>query len=468
MAFIESIHLSSNLLALLVFSLVTAGIYRLLPKSAKHCFLLLASILFYCCCSIKYLAVMLLAGIWTFFSAKKIQQTKSKGWLRACIIPLALTLCLFKYWMPVSEFLGSKSGCGSVIKLILPLGMSYYILKSISYAADIYHGRIEAENNIVIFLSYITFFPQIIAGPIQRYKEWRPQMESQSDRFSFRTGFYYILEGLFMKAVIANRISPYVLETFSAPGSVNGVQLWIGFFLYSFYIYFDFAGYSNIAIGITQCFGIDCVKNFKRPYLAINLKDFWARWHISLSTWLRDYIYIPLGGNRKGKLRKCFNVMITFLVSGMWHGSTWNFIVWGGYHGILNSFTYKKRDQLSKWKIPLLTVVNFILVSVGWVFFGTSTVSDAAAYFKGMFSRLSFSMKSIQAAILPFTNDNTCLAFFIVPVVFIAIYIAKEIFKENDWIKGGGIPSALWYTFVLTSIILFGMFSNSSFIYAGF
>lgn len=467
MGILES--LSSNLLLLIVFALVVAFIYRLCSHNVRKYFLLFANLFFYFCCSAKYLVVMLFAGFWSFFVAKRMARAESRPKLIVAVGPLVLLLCLFKYWMPLNELIGDLVWLDA-IRLVLPLGMSYYILKSISYIVDVREGRIVAEGSVVEYLSYVTFFPQIIAGPIQRYKDWKPQLGERQYQVDFLTGFYYIVQGLFMKVVIANRLSSYVLETFASPAEANGVQLWLGFFLYAFYIYFDFAGYSNIAVGITQCFGIDCINNFKRPYLAINLKDFWARWHISLSTWLRDYVYIPLGGNRKGKVRKLVNVMITFLVSGMWHGSTWNFILWGGFHGLLNAPNYKKRDQLPRWRIVFQTIVTFMLVSVGWVFFGTKTLQDSLAYLHGMVFRISLDMSSVQAAIMPFSadRDNTCLPLFLVAVFFIMIFILKEIAVEFGIVKFGKKSVSVWYIFLLTAVILFGVFSNSTFIYAGF
>lgn len=467
MGILES--LSSNLLLLIVFALVVAFIYRLCSHNVRKYILLFANLFFYFCCSAKYLVVMLLAGFWSFFVAKRMARAESRPKLIVAVGPLVLLLCLFKYWMPLNELIGDLVWLDA-IRLVLPLGMSYYILKSISYIVDVREGRIVAEGSVVEYLSFVTFFPQIIAGPIQRYKDWKPQLGERQYQVDFRTGFYFIVQGLFMKVVIANRLSSYVLETFASPAEANGVQLWLGFFLYAFYIYFDFAGYSNIAVGITQCFGIDCINNFKRPYLAINLKDFWARWHISLSTWLRDYVYIPLGGNRKGKVRKLVNVMITFLVSGMWHGSTWNFILWGGFHGLLNAPNYKKRDQLPRWRIVFQTIVTFMLVSVGWVFFGTKTLQDSLAYLHGMVFRISLDMSSVQAAIMPFSadRDNTCLPFFLVAVFFIMIFILKEIAVEFGIVKFGKKSVSVWYIFLLTAVILFGVFSNSTFIYAGF
>lgn len=459
--------LSGNLLHFIAFAVIVVAAYRLSPTKARKYVLLGFNMVFYYMCSPKYLIVMLFAGLWSFFCGKKMEVAGNrKGAALMGIIPLVALLCAFKYWMPVEELLSGLGG-GRIIHLILPIGMSYYILKSISYLADIYYKKINPEKDAVVFLAYVTFFAQIIAGPIQRYKEWHENINAKPS-VGIASGYYYIVMGLFMKVVIANRLSTYVTGTFADPSAMGGLQLWLGFFLYAFYIFFDFAGYSNIAIGVTQWFGIDCIKNFKRPYLAVNIKDFWSRWHISLSTWLRDYIYIPLGGNRKGKVRKVINVMITFLVSGMWHGSTLNFIVWGGYHGIFNTIYGGKIQQTGKFKHFANIVLTFLVVSCGWVFFATETLGDSVEYFKGMLTRVSFDMTSIQSAILPFTSDNTCLSFFLIAVAFIVIYILKELNDEFRVVKTNVATSFLWQVFILSSIILFGSFGATSFIYAGF
>lgn len=459
-------NLSTNLLQFIAFAAIAVSAYRLCPLNARKYVLLGVNMVFYYICSPKYLLVMIIAVLWTFFSGKKIEVASNRKCATLMgIIPLAVLLCTFKYWMPIEELL-SGMGCG-IIHLILPFGMSYYILKSISYLADIYYKKINPEEDAIAFLSYVTFFAQIIAGPIQRYKEWHENINAKPS-VGIASGYYYIVMGLFMKVVIANRLSTYVTGTFADPSAMGGLQLWLGFFLYAFYIFFDFAGYSNIAIGVTQWFGIDCIKNFKRPYLAVNIKDFWSRWHISLSTWLRDYIYIPLGGNRKGKVRKVINVMITFLVSGMWHGSTLNFIVWGGYHGIFNTIYGGKIQQSGKIKHFANIVLTFLVVSCGWVFFATKTLGDSFEYFKGMLTRVSFDMTSIQSAILPFTSDNTCFSFFLVAAAFIVIYILKELNDEFRVVKTNVATSFLWQVFILSSIILFGSFGVTSFIYAGF
>lgn len=460
--------LSTNLLHFIAFAAIVVTAYRLSLAKVRQYLLFGCNLVFYYIGSPQYLVVMLFAGLWAFICGKQIEVAinRKKATLVG-IVPLVALLCTFKYWMPIETLLSEVGGGGKIIHLILPIGMSYYILKSISYLADIYYKKISPEKDAVAFLAYVTFFAQIIAGPIQRYKEWHENINAKPS-VGVATGYYYIVMGLFMKVVIANRLSTYVTATFADPSAMGGLQLWLGFFLYAFYIFFDFAGYSNIAIGVTQWFGIDCIKNFKRPYLAVNIKDFWSRWHISLSSWLRDYIYIPLGGNRNGKMRKTVNVMITFLVSGMWHGSTINFVAWGAFHGVFNTIYGGKLQQSNKFKHILNMVLTFIVVSCGWVFFATKTLGDSFEYFRGMLTRVSFDMPSIQSAILPFTQDNTCLSFFLVAVYFIAVYMFKEVNDEFRLIKTNAVTSLLWQVFILSSVILFGSFGTTSFIYAGF
>lgn len=459
-------HLSTNLLLFLLFSAIAVVVYRVANKKYKTYVLLLFNLTFYYCCSAKFLGIMLLAGVSAFFMALKMSDTKNKKQnLLLGIIPLIGILCTFKYWNSTVELFFSQNE--GRISLFLPIGMSYYILKSISYLFDVYYARIVPERNVFSYLAYVTFFPQIMAGPIQRYSEWKEQITNMRT-VGCSSGYYYIISGLFMKVVIANRMANYVDYVFDNPSVMSGLQLWIGFFLYTFYIFCDFAGYSNIAIGITQCFGIDCVKNFKRPYYSYNIKDFWGRWHISLSTWLRDYVYIPLGGNRYGRIKKYINIMITFLVSGMWHGPTWNFVVWGGYHGLLNILYGGKIPIKYSFKYFIHVLFTFLLVSIGWVFFATKSLGDAIEYFKGMLTRLSIDIGSIQTAILPFTNDNNCLAYFLVLVIFLFSQGVKELNEEYKIVEQRNIISFVWQVFILSSIILFGIFDNTSFIYAGF
>lgn len=468
--------LYTNLLYFLLFSVVAACLFWVTSRKYRSLTLLVLSLLFYTVCAGWYVVFVLLVGLWSFFCAGKIGSTEGlnerKKWLIWGIVPILVILCLFKYWTPTYSVLGRMiSGAKriSLIKVVLPLGMSYYILKSISYIIDVYRERIHCERYLINYLAYISFYGQIVSGPIQRYEQWESEFHKERPTKTYIDGFYHVASGLFMKLVIANRLVDYVSATIAAPNSANGLQLWLGFFFYAIYIYCDFAGYSHIAIGVTNLFGLECIDNFNRPYFSKNIREFWNRWHISLSSWLKDYVYIPLGGNRKGSARRILNVMITFLICGIWHGSTLSFIIWGIYHGLANVLTSKSSPHDN---VPILRLIKsvwtFLIVSIGWVFFATPNFGTAIPFFKGMFTRLSFNAVSIGQAILPFTHDNTCVSFFLTVVFFIVVLAFKEANDELGFIHPNRRLSFVWQVFVWASILLFGVFGANTFIYAGF
>lgn len=469
-------ELGSNVLALIVFSIVILVVYYLIPRQVRKSYLLLTSIAFYGLCDLKMLAVLLASIVFTWYCTNMIQKSNSKKWLFFGCTVLILLLAFFKYnnffvnsVNAILDCFGIRDNSG-ILKLALPLGISYYVFKSISYMVDVYKKKYEAEKNLLNYGFYISFYPEIISGPISRYDEFKKAMDTSMNYSvkNMETGFYLIIRGLFMKGVIANRLADYVGGVFSAPESFGGIALWLAAFFYAVQLYCDFAGYSSIAIGITQLFGLHYKDNFIRPYFSTNIVEFWNRWHISLSSWLKEYIYIPLGGSRCSKLRKKLNVMIVFLVSGLWHGTGLNFVVWGLYHGILNAFTPRKKEAPKGIKKFILIIVNFALVTFGWIPFGSQTLGKAAVYIKRMFLNLSISMVDIQRAILPFTSDNTCIAFFLTVILFTGILIIREWYEEKKNIKSSEPASLLWQVFLLTSILLFGNFASSGFIYANF
>lgn len=470
------IDLYNNLLYFLSFAIAATCVYWIVPRRFRSLGLLCTNILFYTVCAGWYIIFVLVAGLWSFHCAKKINEDRQgiqrKKWLLSGIIALLLLLCFFKYWTPSQSLIGQLlDGCVdfNIIQIVLPLGMSYYILKSISYLVDVYKKKIDCEGDVINYLAYVSFYGQIVSGPIQRYEQWKSEIMKEMPTKNWKDGFYHVLLGLFMKLVIANRLCDFITATIQAVDSASGLQLWLCFFLYSIYIYCDFAGYSYIAIGVTHFHGLDCIANFNRPYFSKNIREFWNRWHISLSSWLRDYVYIPLGGNRKGKFRRVLNVMITFVTCGIWHGSTLSFAVWGGYHGVVNALTPKrKNDESNHFKNAIRIIWTLMIVSAGWVFFASPTLGTALAFFKGMFTRLSFDMSTIQESILPFTGNNNCLAYFITVLVFIFILFLKEADDEYGFLSRTKVASFLWQVFLLSSILLFGVFGASSFIYAGF
>lgn len=466
--------LYSNLLYFLLFSLFSTIIFWITPKKHRGVVLLCLNFLFYTLCAGWYVMFVFSVGAWSFLCAKEISKNENikdrKKWLTWGIVPTLLTLCFFKYWAPVWSVVGGMLDNAerfNILRVVLPLGMSYYILKSISYMIDVFREKVVCERNPINYLAYVSFFGQIVSGPIQRYEQWYREWNKVRPTKTYINGFYHIMMGLFMKLVIANRLVGFIDVTFTSPNDAGGLQLWLGFFLYAVYIYCDFAGYSHIAIGVTNFLGLDCIDNFNRPYYSNNIREFWNRWHISLSSWLKDYVYIPLGGNRKGPARRVLNVMITFLTCGIWHGSTMSFVVWGGYHGVANILTKKKNDGQNN-RLFLRIVYNFLIVATGWIFFASPTLKDALLYFKGMFTRLSITASSAEKAILPFTNNNTCLAFFITVVFFILVLFFKEANDEFNFLPKNKTTSFIWQVFIMASVLLFGVFGANSFIYAGF
>lgn len=460
--------LYTNQLLLIALSVVAAVIYRGMRGHMAQGFLLLFSLTFYWLCCGWYVLVLLAAGLWSHYAAYHIaaHPTHGRRWFCWGILPVAASLCVCKLAAPMSAFL-AEGDVPCLSSIILPLGMSYYVLKAIAYLSDVYHHRHKPAASCVSYLAYITFFGQIVAGPIQRFDQWQQSAESvPSWRRDFPSAYYMFARGLFLKLVIARRLSPFITATLAAPAAACGLQLWLFYFLYAVYIYADFAGYSLIAIGITRLFGIHCPDNFNLPYFSRNIREFWSRWHISLSQWLRDYIYIPLGGNRCHQWRHVTNVMLTFLVSGLWHGSTLSFIVWGAYHGLLNVLT--PRVQPHRWMRALGIPVTFLLVALGWMVFCTPDVATAAVMLTTMFCDTCLSMASIQSAILPFTGDNTCLPHFLVASFFVLMLAAKECNERFHLLRSTPCRSFIWQVFVLCSLLLFGLFGNVSFIYAGF
>jgi len=468
--------LQKSIIALLLFTLGALIVYYLLPQSKRKYFLLAVSMLFYILCDIKMFAVLLGTLLWTWYCGKKIEGSSRKKWLFIGCLPVVLLLIFFKYnqffVQSAQRLLGSfgLDVTAEVANILIPLGISYYSFKAISYLSDLSNSNLAHSAKFVDYALYLLLYAEILSGPISRYHDYETILDRgfHGSKENLENGFYLIIKGMFMKAVIANRLSGYVTAVFSAPASYPGLALWLAAFFYAIQLYCDFAGYSFIAVGITQLFGMYQTKNFSRPYFAVNIRDFWDRWHISLSNWLKDYIYIPLGGSRCSKLRNNGNILTVFLISGLWHGSGLNFVVWGLYHAVVNILTGKRKKELKGIKKSGSILLNFCIVTFGWIFFGTKNLSTAWTYIRHMFTDLTLSMNTIQSAILPFTNDNSCVAFFLVALGFILILAIREFYEEKKKLDSCATASSAWQVFLLTMIILFGDFGSAGFIYANF
>lgn len=373
--------------AYFAFLCVILLLYYAIPKNRQWVLLLVSGIFFYSCFSLKMWIFLLFTAVTTYLYAR--YAAKSGKWLAFVIIINVGALLFLKT---------SASGLGVVNRLgldrfaiLLPVGISFYTLQTVAYMTDVHKGKIKAQNNFLKYFLFITFFPQVLQGPIPRYEDLGPQLfcGHALEEKNIRNGWYLILWGLFQKMVIADRCNIVVNEIFGNYLNYDGLYFWIGGILYSIQLYTDFAGCVSIASGSAQLFGIRLSWNFNHPYFAMSIKDFWRRWHISLSSFLRDYIYIPLGGNRKGKLRKWINIMITFTVSGIWHGIGTHYLAWGLLHGfyqVAGEILTPLKDGLRKltgmekgcFAHRLFSrLFTCFLAMVAWIFFRAENTSKA-------------------------------------------------------------------------------------------
>ena len=475
----------SNIMLTLVFSAGVAVVYYLVPRRFRQWLLLLASVLFYVSAGPWLLALSGGSALWSFYTGVKIEQAetkeKKKVWLWAGILPILGVLFVYKYF---NFFVGSVAallalaglgGSAPVLSLAVPMGISYYTFKMISFLADIYLGKRGAERGLEgcgAYLTYILFFPQILSGPIERSEHFIEQLHEGPTYHAelFSVGLQRIVLGLFKKIVIANRLAGYVDAVFGAPESYPGLACVMAAFFYSFQLYCDFSGYSDIAIGMANVLGIDSGQNFDCPYFSRGIKEFWSRWHISLSGWLKDYIYIPLGGNRVSPVRHRLNVLATFLVSGLWHGANWSFVIWGGMHGLWNIISTKKEESVPLARRVLETLITFCGVTLAWVFFRAESFGKALGFLTYAVTCFSLSYVDIQNSILPFTGDNTCAAYFLTACGFLFLlflYERGQVYGKKEK-REGMVLSSAWLAVMLVSVVLFGVFGASGFLYANF
>lgn len=387
----------------IVFLLYWLVFDRLIGRSKRqlmwqNAFVVVASYVFYGWWDWRFLLLIAFTSLCSWGSGILIGNNrgnkKSKRWMWANILLNLGILGLFKYYdFFVTEFaqLFHLSTEGLLLKLILPVGISFYTFQALSYSIDIYRGKIEPTKDIVAFFAFISFFPQLVAGPIERATHLLPQFQKKRE-FDYDTavdGMRQILWGLFKKVVVADNCAVYVNQVFANSGSHSGSTLLLAAVFFTFQIYGDFSGYSDIAIGTAKLFGIRLMRNFNVPYFSRDIAEFWRRWHISLTTWFRDYVYIPLGGSRVSKAKVVRNTFVIFLVSGFWHGANWTFIVWGAYHAllflplILTGKNRKYTNQIAEGRyLPTFKeagqmLMTFILAVFGWIVFRSESIGQA-------------------------------------------------------------------------------------------
>ncbi|MBR0413863.1 MAG: MBOAT family protein [Clostridia bacterium] len=389
---------------LIVFLPVTLVLYYIVGEvvtrstTVKNIILLIASLLFYAWGEPVYIVLMLISILFNFFAGKDIDRAKKAGnrggakaaFIIAIVFNLAV-LGFFKYFGFLVENINALFHIELQIpQLALPIGISFYTFQIMSYIIDLYRGETEVQNHIIPFALYISLFPQLIAGPIVKYKDIALQLENRKeDLNTFSQGMLRFTVGLSKKLILANTLGA-VFTTIQAQGAANTslVSAWLGIICYTLQIYFDFSGYSDMAIGLGGIFGFRFNENFRYPYIATSVTDFWRRWHISLSTWFKEYVYIPLGGNRCKTPRVILNLLIVWFLTGLWHGAAWNFIAWGMFYGVLLIIEkYVLGKVLEKIPRFIRHIVTLFIVMIGWVFFSAPDLGEAVQYLAAMFGK---------------------------------------------------------------------------------
>lgn len=412
-----------NSLHFLLFLPIVVLLYYILPVRWRWVLIFFASCYFYMAFVPYYILILFFIILVDYFSGLWIEKSEGRKRLYFLVLSLLtniLLLSFFKYFNFVNDNLAALfSLFGSEFKpvnlsIVLPIGLSFHTFQSMSYTIEVYKGRQKAERHLGYFANYVLFFPQMVAGPIERYEGLGNELKkAQAPLYrNFSDGFRLILFGLFIKMCVADNIAPYVNAVYNDPASHHPLQVWMAVFLFSFQIYADFFGYSTIAIGSARLLGVSIMDNFRSPYLSASVNEFWGRWHISLSTWFRDYVYIPLGGNRVSIPRWAFNTMVVFMISGLWHGASWTFVVWGGLHGLMllsERFFSKWISSVNAtgvWR-AILVLKTFVLTSLIWIFFRAENFQKAKSMFKALgslkntaFSESSYTIAAIFALLI--------------------------------------------------------------------
>ena len=450
-------------------------LYFLSPYKWRWLVLLLLSYYFYMSWNVNYVFLILFTTIISYWSAIKIEKAKLKRskklYLVISVVASLGVLFFYKYFNFFGEsinIVSNKMGLESQIpyfKLLLPVGISFYTFQTLSYSIDVYRDKMKAEYHFGIYALYVSFFPQLVAGPIERSTRLLPQFRVKHDlNFqNFVLGVKWIILGYFMKLVIADRLALYVDSVYNNVYEHSGVTFLVATFLFAFQIFGDFAGYSSIAIGIARIMGYKLITNFNRPYFGSSIGDLWHRWHISLSTWFRDYFYIPMGGNRVSVPRWYLNLFLTFLVSGLWHGANWTFVIWGALHGfyivIENLFKLQVKKKISFIERIARVLIVFILVDFAWIFFRANNLTEAMyivksiADFSGtLFIDYKVFFYGFIGLLILFVND-------------LIVENYKDSIILNDQLNGKVVT---YYAILICILLSIGVFNGGQFIYFQF
>lgn len=454
-----------------LFFLVVFSSYWFLGHRRQNQMLLVASYFFYGCWDWRFLFLLLLSTLIDYIVALLIDRTndsaRRKQLLAVSLVCSLSILGFFKYFNFFAgslEILLSKLGIPAKLlhlNIILPVGISFYTFQSISYAFDVYRRQLKPVRNFFDFALFVSFFPQLVAGPIERATNLLPQILSKRS-FSlkqFQEGCYLIFWGLFQKVYIADNLSAVVAQAFAEKGPLSGPTVLLALYAFAFQIYCDFAGYSNMARGIAKTMGFELMVNFNLPYFAMGLADFWRRWHISLSTWLKDYLYIPLGGNRKGSARTCLNLMLVMTIGGLWHGAAWTFLAWGFYHGVLLVLERIFGRFTAKLWSGVKIFAMFHLVCFGWLLFRADSLHQVGQIASALFHNWNIPATFVSQVSILISSLAVLL------LVQIAQYRTKDflcILKTPIWVR------TLFYYALFYMLVIYAPYESKPFIYFQF
>ena len=442
----------------------------------RNLYLLLVSYLLYLQYKPVYAVILFGVTAVTYFSALALADAKyPKRVLTVGVLFSLLPLVFFKYFNFIND---SISNALSVVGLhfdlpglnwAIPIGISFFTFQALGYLWDVYYKREVPERDFLTYSLFVSFFPSILSGPINKASLLIPQLKQLRPYFDYAkavSGLKMLLWGMFMKVVVADRVALYVDTVFSNYENYTGMSCFVASLLYTIQIYADFAGYSLMAIGVGRVLGLELTENFRRPYFAVSVTEFWHRWHISLSTWLKDYVYIPLGGSRCSKIRNYWNIFVTFLVIGIWHGANWTFIVWGCMHGICQIVEKMLGQQKCNYRLPgriVKIIVTFTIVNFAWIFFRMPTLTDACRVIARIFdTTLPMTVYMAPLPTPPFIALGVVLLFM--------KDLRDEFVPDSLRLMDSNIRLVRWstYVFLLIAILLFGVFSSDQFIYANF
>lgn len=477
-----------NSLIFWLFFAIVYVLYRRFPLRAQNYLLLLASYVFYGWWDWRFLLLIMLTSFCSWGSGLWIQHVRTlpiketgvwrddrmAWWISALNIGLnLLILGFFKYYnFFVDSFVALFAQLDitlapRTLHIILPVGISFYTFQALSYSIDVFRRKMEPTRDILGFFTFVAYFPQLVAGPIERASHLLPQIQKPRTitKEGMQSGTWLMVWGLFKKCVIADNLAILADAAFDGGGGGGAVYL-LGVYAFAFQIFCDFSGYSDIARGLSKWMGIELMVNFNIPYIARNPKEFWSRWHISLSTWLRDYLYIPLGGNRKGSGRMYINLLATMILGGLWHGAAWTFVVWGIYHGLLlivyhawNHLFFPGKRQDSGHFSWIRRLIMFHLVCIGWLFFRAPHVTQAWNMLKGIVSSFTWNLSA--------ANMLTTIMFFCLPLWIVQSLQAKSNNLEAP-LYLSIVPRICLYTVILAMLLYFGNTGGGAFIYFQF